>query len=342
MIPKKVNISNNLNIRYKRPKNIIIAGMGGSAIGGDLLKDWLRNELQVPIEVCRNYHLPAYAGKETLVLAVSYSGNTEETLSAYLEAVHKQCMTVAFTSGGLLQKFSQELGVPFLRLPSGYPPRGAIAYLLFPLMASLKRFKLIHTDEEEIKEAVAVVTDVSGEVKPSTPTALNPSKRLAIGLKGSIPFVCGFDFYESVATRMKTQFNENSKVPAKTEHFSELNHNETVGWTGSTDLPRNFSIVLIRDEQEPIEIRTRVDFTRSLVLDRSAERVLEVRARGKGRLARMLSVMYVGDFASIYLAILYGVDPTPVLIVDELKRKLEEKTNKTMELMERFKRLKTY
>ena len=339
VLPREVKIPGKTQIGYDKPANIIVAGMGGSAIGGNLLKDWLRNRLTVPIEVCRGYHLPAYAGEETLVLAVSYSGNTEETLTAYLEAIDKGCMTIAVTSGGLLQEFSKKLGVPYVWLPSGYPPRSAIAYLFFPLVYSLEKLRLIQV-AEEVEETVASVTELRDEVKLETPTSLNPSKKLAIGLKDSIPFICGFDLYESVALRIKTQLNENSKIPAKTESFPELNHNETVGWTGSRDLTKNFSVVLIRDDWEEPVIRTRIDVTRSLVFDEGAKEVLEIRGRGRGRLARMLSAMYIGDYASIYLAILNHIDPTPVTIIDKLKNKLEEEVNKTSKLKKRFEKLR--
>jgi len=339
-IPREVKITDKVSIKYGRPRNIIVAGMGGSAIGGNLLKDWLRDTLPISIEVCRGYHLPAYADEETLVLVVSYSGNTEETVSACLDAIEKRCMTVVVTSGGLLQEFSEEFGVPLVRLPRGYPPRSAVAYLFFPLASSLEKLRLIHPIEEEVKEAVAVVAELRDEVRPETPVPLNPSKRLAIGLEGSIPFVCGFDLYESVALRMKTQLNENSKTPAKAEFFPELNHNEAVGWTGLKSLTRSFSVVLIRDDQEPVEIKTRMDVTRRLIFEEGAKDVLEIRARGRSRLARMFSAMYVGDFASIYLAVLYEVDPTPVAIIDELKRQLEEKLKKGRELSERFERLR--
>jgi len=340
-VPEKLEMQGKLSLKYGRPKNIIIAGMGGSAVGGNLLKDWLRSRLKIPIEVHRGYHLPAYADEKTLVLVVSYSGNTEETLSAYLEALEKRCMILAVTSGGLLREFSEKLGIPLAKLPEGYPPRSAIAYLFFPMVAALQKLEKMPFIEDEVKEAVAVVTKLREEIKPQTRTTLNPSKRLALGLKGSIPFVCGFDFYESVALRMKTQFNENSKTPAKVEFFPELNHNETVGWTGLPRLPRNFSVVLIRDDQEAIEIQTRIDITRRLVFDKCAKKVLEVRARGKSILARMFSTMYIGDFASIYLAVLYQINPAPVQIIDELKTQLIEKIDINKKVRDQFRTLIT-
>ena len=335
-IPKKIKIANQSYLKYGDPKNILVVGMGGSAIGGDLLKDWLRDSLPIPIEVCRTHHLPAYVDENTLVLAVSYSGNTVETLNAYLDAIKRKCMTFAFTSGGLLLEFSTKLGVPVLKLPTGYPPRSAIAYLFFPLISVLDKLKLINRIEGEVNEAITVVTKIRDEINPEVPVSRNLSKTIATEMGGHIPCVCGFDFFESVALRMKTQFNENSKILAKVESFPELNHNVVVGWVGQKDLTSNFFVILLRDEQETEEMRTRIDTTKKLVFEMSGSKVFEIRAKGKGRLAKMLSTMYVGDFASIYLAILRRVNPTPVSIIDKLKGYLEQKANKSEELRNVF------
>lgn len=340
-IPQTVKINNKLIINYKKPQNIIVTGLGGSAIGGNLLKDWSKDTLPIPIEICRSYHLPAYANQNTLVLALSYSGNTEETLSTYLEAIERQCMTITLTSGGTLAKFNEELSLPLLKLPTTYPqPRSAIAHLFFPLITTLEKLNLIPPAKEEEKEAVTILKKLQQEVRSETPTASNPAKKLALSIKGGFPFICGFNIYESVALRIKTQFNENSKITAKSENFSEMNHNETVGWTGPDNLTKNFSVILIRDEQEPPEIKTRIEVTRNMILDKNAKNIQEIHARGKGKLARMLSTMYIGDFSSVYLAFLYEVDPLPIPIIDALKKQLEERVNKPKELKERFEKLK--
>jgi glucose/mannose-6-phosphate isomerase len=335
-IPDEVKLSDNLTITYQKPKKILIVGMGGSAIGGDLLKDWLRETLPIPIEVCREYTLPAYADEETLVLVSSYSGNTEETLSMFLEALEKHCMTISITSNGSLLAFNKTLNLPFIKLPTGYPPRSAIPYLFFPLVISLKKLGILSGVTDELKEAIMVLNQVREELKPENLTVQNVAKQIANGIKGSIPFICGFGFYRSIALRIKTQFNENGKTPAKSEIFPELNHNETVGWTGLRELTKNFSVLLIRDNWEPLEIKTRIDVTRKLVFDNGAQNVLEIHARGVAKLARLLSVMYIGDFASVYLGILYGFDPTPVKIIDELKLQLGKKMNKAEELKDKF------
>ncbi len=335
-IPDEVKITDDLTITYKKPKKILVVGMGGSAIGGDLLKDWLRETLSIPINVCREYNLPAYADEETLVLVSSYSGNTEETLSMFLEALEKRCMTLSITSNGSLLDFNEILNLPFVKLPTGYPPRSAVPYLFFPLVTSLKKLGILSGVDDEIRETITVLKQVREEIKPENPALQNISKQIANGVKGSIPFICGSGFYRSIALRIKTQFNENGKTPAKSETFPELNHNETVGWTGLRELTKNFSVILIRDTQETLEISTRIDVTRKLVFDSGAKNVLEIYARGIAKLARLLSVMYIGDFASVYLGILYGLDPTPVKIIDELKLQLSKRMNKAEELKNKF------
>jgi glucose/mannose-6-phosphate isomerase len=323
-IPPQITLSGSRIIQYTRPKTIIVAGMGGSAIGGSLLKDWLQDILLLPIEVPRSDSLPAYADQDTLVFVVSYSGNTEETVSCFVEALERGCMIIALTSGGVIQDYCHGLDVPLVRLPGGYPPRSALPYLLLPLATALRQLGVLPSLDAEVADALAVLRTVRAEVKPETPVSRNPAKRIALGLEGHIPLIIGAGFYGSVALRLKSQFNENSKTPASTEDFPELNHNVIAGWTERRDLTQNFSVILLRDLQEPSMTRARIEATRDLVLDKGAAQVLEIWSRGKGRLARMLSALYVGDYTSFYLATLYGVDPTPIPVISELKRRLEK------------------
>lgn len=338
-IPRTLPISEDRTIRYRQPKKVVVVGMGASAVGGDLLKGWLFDRVRIPIEVCRDYHLPAYADGETLAFTVSYSGDTEETLSGFVEALERGCMVVSVSSDGVLREFSEGLGVPLVGLPEGLPPRCALPYLLFPLVVVLERVGVLDGIEDEVREAIAVLKQTRDEIVPETPTPKNPAKGLALGVRDTIPVVYGFRHHRGVALRIKTQLNENSKVPAKWECFPELNHNETVGWTGPEALTRKLSVILIRDPDEPPEIGARIDLTRQLAIEKKAGQVLEIHARGKTRLAKMLSATYIGDFMSVYLAVLYGVDPTPVDIITEMKMGLKGRIDKVGELRERFSRV---
>jgi len=322
-----VNRAKQIKVPEKmKPKNIVIAGMGGSAIGGEIFQDWLKDELSIPIEVCREYVLPAYANKDTLFFATSYSGNTEETLSAFLDAVRRKCMTITITSGGHLLSFSKELQVPHVTIPGQLPSRVAIPYLFFPLPVLMEQMGLLPSVEEDLQEAIQVLKRVGEENSSKIPKEDNTAKKLALELVEAIPIIYGFRQYQSVAHRLKTQFNENSKVPSKHDVFPELNHNETVGWEAPDRLTKNYSIILIRDPDEPPEIKDRIETTKSLAFHK-ARKVLEIHARGKGKLTKMFSVLCVGDFTSVYLAILQDIDPTPVKIIDEVKKELGKKFN---------------
>jgi glucose/mannose-6-phosphate isomerase len=321
------------------PKNIVIVGMGGSAIGGEILKDWLRDELPIPIEVNRDYTLPAYVDKYTLVFANSYSGNTEETLSSFLDALRRKCTTVAITSGGQLKTFCKKLQVPHVTIPSGLPPRVAVPYLFFPLPVLLEKMGILPYMGEEMEEAIKVFERVSKANSLDVTTENNMAKQLANELINTIPIVYGFRQYGAIAHRLKTQFNENSKLHSKHDVFPELNHNETVGWEAPEALTKNYSVILIRDPKEPPELRDRIDTTKSLVFSR-AKKVLEINAEGKSRLAKMLSVLCVGDYTSIYLAILQNKDPTPVRVIERVKKELAKKSRITEKFETEIKDLK--
>jgi len=323
-IPHEVKISESASITYKQPQRILITGMGASAIGGEILRDWLRDQAPLPIEVCRDYALPNYADQNTLVFAVSYSGDTEETLRAFVDALRRGCMVMTVTSGGRLLSLSKKLGIPYLKIPGGMPPRAAVPYLFFPLPALMKRMGLPLEMEGEVTETVEVLQKLGEETAPQTVTDNNPSKKLALELVDTIPIVYGFGPYGAVAHRWKTQFNENSKVPSHWEAFPELNHNEVMGWEAPEALTRKFSVILLRDQDEAPEIRHKIEVTKQLALHK-AQRVLEVYAKGRGRLAKIFSLLHVGDMTSVYLAILSGVDPTPVGTIERIKEKVGEK-----------------
>jgi glucose/mannose-6-phosphate isomerase len=316
-------IAENLSIAYSEPANIIVAGMGGSAIGGELLKDWARSQTPVPIEVNREYSLPAYADKKSLVLIASYSGETEESLSTFLDAVKRKCMTYCISSGGTLVEFAEKLGVPHLTIPGGIPPRAALPYLFVPMLTALERLNFASKVSENLKKASRLLETVSAENSPEKPSEDNFCKTLATNICGTVPVIYGFGIYRGVAQRFKQQFNENSKIPAKFEVFPELNHNEIVGWEEAGKLARIFSTILIRDKTEPAEIRNRIETTKTLMLA-AKSKLFEVWAQGETTLEKMLSTITIGDFTSVYLAILRKIDPTPVKTIVLLKTQMNQ------------------
>jgi glucose/mannose-6-phosphate isomerase len=334
---KAAALAKTLALTYPRPKTIVAAGMGGSGIGGELLKDWSRNRLDIPISVCRDYTLPRYVKKDSLVFVLSYSGETEESLSVFLEAVKRKCLILCVTSGGSLGEYAQKLKVPCLRIPAGMPPRAALPYLLLPTVLSLQAMGLVSGVDLEISETSKVLRKVCDENAPEIPLKRNFSKMLASNLQGTIPVIYGFGVYQAVAQRFKTQLNENSKVPAKSEVFPELNHNEIVGWEKADEIAKWFSVVLVRDKDEPVEIKQRIETTKELLCEKSLKPI-EVWSKGTSPLARMCSVICIGDFVSVYLAISRGVDPTPVSTITALKRQLE-KTGTKKKLLRELRKL---
>jgi glucose/mannose-6-phosphate isomerase len=316
-----------------RPQTIIVAGMGGSAIGGELLKDWTRDRMSVPVEICREYHLPAYANRNTLVFAISYSGETEETLSALLDAVKRKCMVICISSGGKLNELAEKLNLPHLLVPSGMAPRATLPYLFMPMPTILQEMGLVSKVDAEISETVQILRQVSAENSPNRQSSSNFSKTLASSINGTVPAVYGFGLYRAVAQRVKTQFNENSKNPAKWEFFPELDHNEIVGWEAAREFAKCVSLILIRDVEEPIEIRGRIEVTKDLMRQQKL-RLFEVWSKGKSSLAKMSSVICTGDFTSVYLAVLRGIDPTPVKTIDLLKKELKQSGVKEKVLQE--------
>jgi len=333
-IPDEVRTRKGI-IKYGQPELFAVAGMGGSIIGGDILSDVLQGELSVPVQVCRGYGLPAWVGPGALVVVISYSGNTEETLVAFSEALKRGCMMIAITSGGHLAEFCRKTGVPLLAVPGGRATRMSFPYLFFPLLVFLERFGLAKGLRERAEKTAELLRSMAEELGPERPAQENKAKELALELMGTIPLVYGFKWLRSVAYRLKTQFNENSKIPSFSNWFPAMNHHEIVGWEAEEELLRAFSVLLLRSRNEPPEIRRRIELTKEIALGK-ASKVLEIWAKGSSKLEEAVSVLYVGDIVSIYLALARGVDPYRTRSIDALKAgmaelKIAEKVKKAIE-----------
>ncbi|WP_245574316.1 bifunctional phosphoglucose/phosphomannose isomerase [Desulfovirgula thermocuniculi] len=303
-------------------RHVLVTGLGGSAIGGDFLRVYAAKASFVPVVVNRDYVLPAFTGPHTLVFAVSYSGNTEETLSAYREARQKGATVVAVTSGGRLAEVASQENVPLIRVPGGLAPRAATGYLFLPTLAVMQRMGLVPDAGGEVAELVEVLRALREELGPQVPREENPAKRLAANMHGRIPVIWGASGTSEVAAqRWKGQINENAKAPAYWNVFPELNHNELVGFEHPAELLAQLYVVMLRDPQDHPRVQKRFALTREIV-EKAVAGMAEVEARGQGLLARMYSLVYVGDYASVYLALLYGVDPGPVKVIDQLKARL--------------------
>ncbi len=308
---------------YKKVKNIIVCGLGGSSVGGDLLKNFLRDKIHLPIIVNRSYTLPHWVDENSLLMCVSYSGNTEETLSVYAEGRKRRSKIVVITSGGKLSELVKEDGWPIFRVPEvGIPPRTALGYLFLPQLLIIRKLQLADFQDGELSELVNTLKQLTEEIDVSVPKEKNISKKLAEEIYQSVPLVyTTSDFLEGVGIRWKTQLNENSKNPVYAQFFSELDHNEIMGWEGAKNLTKQFSVILLRDKNESERMRRRMNITSSLIKEKP-KKILEVYSKGEGLLARMLSLIYIGDYVSFYLGILNNVDPTEINYISDLKKKL--------------------
>jgi len=305
-------------------QHVLFLGMGGSAIGGDLVKSLLEEEVSFPIAVNRSYHLPAFVNSKTLVFAVSYSGNTEETLTAYQAARRKRAKLIAVSSGGTLFKWAKRDHVPHLLVPPGLPPRTALGYLFFAPYVMLRRLARLPLRSSEFHELLRTLNRLrEKEIGPQVPISKNPAKRLARRLWGRLPVVHGnVQRLDAVVYRWRTQIAENAKQLSWSHLYPELNHNEIVGWSNPDPLLRHLLILLLRDRGDHERVKLRMEITKALLRREEGVETIEIWSSGRGRLSRLFSLIYLGDFVSYYLAILNRVDPTPVERIDRLKKKL--------------------
>ena len=287
--------------------NVVVTGMGGSAVGGDILRSYLSSS-KLPVMVNRDYSLPNFIGEDTLVIAVSYSGNTEETLSAVQEAQKKKAKIIAITSGGKLAQIVKTV----IKIPAGYQPRAALGYLFFPLLGVLFNAGFADVRNSDLNEMLTILKDTS--------YFREEGKRIAKLIDGRLPIIYSSEQFAPIAYRFKTQINENAKYPAFTGVFPEMNHNE-INAVGSLDRKR-YVMFFIRNPQDHARIKKRMDIC-SQILSQKVD-VEDIVPRGNSLLARMFSTMYIGDFASYELAIRLHIDPSPVEVIEWLKKKLKD------------------
>ena len=307
--------------------NIVVSGLGGSAIGGDLLRAYLADEIAVPIAVSRNYVLPEYVDERSLVIVSSYSGNTEETTSSHRDAVKRKARVLCITSGGSVKQFAVKKKQPVIDIPGGLPPRAALGYSFFPTLIVLSKLGFFKSKKKEIDETVLLLKEKAA-VYGDSASEHNPALTIAHALHGKLPVVySSVDRFDAVNVRWRGQISENAKTLAYGHVFPELDHNEIVGWEVLKDPMKEIHVVILRDNEDNPRIQLRMDITKEIIRD-FADGITEVRSEGKSVLTRMFSLLYLGDWVSFYLAILNGVDPTPVKKIDFLKNELAKVTAK--------------
>ncbi len=308
-------------------QNIVFTGMGGSAIAGDLFLGYVQDELKLPALVNRDYNIPNFVNQNTLFIATSYSGNTEEALSTLNKAHERKATIVGISSDGELEEFCRKNDYTFIKVPSGLPPRQALGFLFFPLVFLFERLGFISSKKAEVSETEKLLQELLGRYNMAIHSTNNVANQIAQSVYNSIPLIyTGAPFLHVLPVRWRNQFNENSKILAFSNVFPELNHNEIMGWEGIKKLRDYVRVLLLRDTEESRRMQQRISITKKIIQDQGVQ-LGEVFSEGQSRLARLFSLIYVGDWASYYLAMLNEKDPIKIDSIDLLKQKLSESNN---------------
>ena len=328
-LPEQLQAAWVLGKEYPLPEvnqvnRVVIAGMGGSAIGGDLLASYVMPMAKIPVMVWRNYDLPAYASdNQTLVIASSHSGNTEETLSAFERALERGATVMAVTTGGTLAEAATNAGAPVWRFEHDGQPRAAVGFSFGLLLSALDRMGFIEFDSNDIDETVAAMHGQMGTIGADVPVSSNLAKRVAGQFMDRWPTIIGSEFLAPVARRWRTQIAEIPKAVAQFEELPEADHNMIEGVQHPESLFGPTMVVFLRSTlYHPRNLR-RLEATRStLMVEGFNTDIME--AQGQSRLAHQWTSLHLGDYVAYYLAMAYGTDPTSVPIMQDLKQRLKE------------------
>jgi glucose/mannose-6-phosphate isomerase len=313
--------------------SIAVLGMGGSGAAGDIVQAIVEPRLPLYFRTIKDSRpLPEWVGRNTLVFAISYSGNTAETIAALHDAHLRGVRGVTISSGGRLEELAAEFGTAHIRVPPGVPkPRAALGYLAIPVLWVLSEMGLVPDLRAELYETVALMGDLAERCDRKRSVEQNPAKNLALQLAGRIPVIYGASGAEAaVARKFKCDVNEYAKWPAFWNELPELDHNEIVGWDGAAGVASEFVVVMLTpaDEEQMMADCRRV--TKDLI-EESLGRVVELPMEGRSTMAQIFSPIYVTQLASIYLAIARGVDPGPIETIDRLKDALKSRAGEARE-----------
>ena len=322
-----IEIAREADVKLPRTgyRNIVICGMGGSAIAGDILASLLADVIPSAIFVQRNYGLPGWVGTDDLVVASSYSGETEETLADFEEALKRKSTVAAITSGGKLKERCLSLGLSFITIPAGLPPRGALGYSFFTLLGLFISSGLVSDQSGALDETMDILEKLSGAYAADNLGKENKAKQIATDIYGYLPVVyASSDLLAPVARRWANQLNENAKILSYWAVMPELCHNEIVGWEKLPDIRSKAKIFILQDSGDHPRNSLRFEVLQDIITTESAG-IIKIQSTGISKLARMFSLLYLADFISYYLALLNQVDPMPVKRIDHLKSVLKER-----------------
>jgi glucose/mannose-6-phosphate isomerase len=303
--------------------NIVLAGLGGSAIGGDLVRSYILAHGDVPFAINRTYNLPGFVNEKSLVIASSYSGSTEESLSMFSDAQKRGAKIICITTGGKLSDLAKQNNLPLIILPTGFQPRAALAYSFVPVLLTLEKIGFTSGETENINDAAGMLGKLSKEYGSANMNESNAAHMLAHTLQSKIPVIySASDLFDSVNIRWRGQIQENGKHVAFGNVLPEMNHNEINGWDFPHNMQDKFQVIFLRSPQdEHSQVTKRFGILHD-VLESKGVDVKELTAQGNTKLARMFSLISLADWTSYYLALLEGVDPSPVPVIQTLKAKL--------------------
>lgn len=308
------------NLTEKKFNQIVISGLGGSAISGELMQNFLVEDLSIPIFINRNYHLPNFANENTLFIASSYSGNTEETIEAFNKALKKGCSIVSLTTGGKLEELSKLNNISLIKLKSGYQPRYALGTSFFSLLKVLQELKIISNHNDFVSNIIEKWKNKGKEYSLENNLALSYAELLI----GFIPIIYSVqDYTNAIGNRFKAQLNENSKMHAFYNSYPELNHNEIIGWENFSEFQFPVKVINVVDKIYHPQIKKRFSITSELIKNKDVD-IIELSGNGTSFKERLLDLVYLIDWITYYAAILREKDPSEIDYINLLKKKLVE------------------
>ncbi|MBW3538366.1 bifunctional phosphoglucose/phosphomannose isomerase [Candidatus Parcubacteria bacterium] len=300
-------------------QNIVVAGMGGSALGAEFLRSWAGDRLPLPLVITRDYALPAFVNAKSLVIVSSYSGNTEEALSALEAAKTSGARIAVMSSGGRLKELALEGGYPFLEVPGGFQPRLAVLFGTKAIAVILEKLGLLQGVTRELEAAADWITPKLSGWTLEVPTADNQAKQIAMAVRGCPAVIYGGPVLAMPARKWKIDFNENAKNVAFWYELPEFNHNEFTGWLNPKE--KHLKVIQLHSSLDHPQIAKRFEVSNRLLSGHMPDPII-VQAEGGTHLQQMLWALLLGDFTSAYLAFLNGLDPTPVDLIEKLKKEL--------------------
>jgi len=304
------------HLKKKKFNSIVFCGLGGSAISGDLLIDYLSDELKLPLRVVRGYNLPSYTTKNTLVVISSYSGNTEETISCFKQALKKNCEIVAITSGGNILEEADKRKISVIKIESGFQPRYALGLGFFSVLKLMQELGIVNEDK-----TVKKIIDLWKKNGEEFSTEKNKAEQIAEQLVGFIPVIYSAEFLSSSGFRFKSQINENSKLHAFHHTIPEMNHNEIVGWESYKEKQFQTKVIFITDKDYHPQIQKRFEILKELLSQQKVE-VLSLESDQDNRKVRIMDLIFLCDWISFYASVLRGFDPSEIDFIHQMKKRL--------------------